>query len=123
MSYWRATRHLPGRPSRRDRATRSTDRNGRPQQARGHGRRATRAIYARNEDFINPTYYRANTRADIDRMLSAAGLRHERFELIGDPTYLAFNELLFRAALVAESLIDRFAPTTRVHLVGLYQKI
>lgn len=86
------------------------------------GRRATRAIYARNEDFINPTYYRANTERDIDRLLSAAGLRRERFEPIGDPTYLAFNEPLFRLALLAETLIDRFAPATRVHLVGLYVK-
>ncbi len=87
------------------------------------GRRATRAIYARNEDFINPTYYRANTYRDIDRMLVASGLRCARFEHIGDPTYLAFNEALFRLSLLAESLIDRFAPSTRVHLVGLYEKI
>jgi SAM-dependent methyltransferase len=87
------------------------------------GRRATRAIYARDEDFINPTYYRANTYEEIDFLLQAAGLRCERFEYVGDPTYLAFNELLFRASLLAERLIDRFAPSTRVHLVGDYKKI
>ncbi|MFN8450008.1 MAG: class I SAM-dependent methyltransferase [Anaerolineae bacterium] len=86
------------------------------------GRRATRAIYARNEDFINPTYYRANTFAQIDRMLRGTGLRGERVAHVGDPTYLAFNEAMFRASLVAERLIDRFAPSTRVHLVGLYRK-
>lgn len=87
------------------------------------GRRATSAIYARNEDFINPTYYRANSYRDIDRMLTAAGMHCERFEHIGDPTYLAFNELLFRASLVIERVIDRFAPNTRVHLVGVYKKL
>lgn len=86
------------------------------------GRRATKAIYARNEDFINPTYYRANTFGDIDRMLVTAGLRCEQFEHVGDPTYLAFNEVLFRASLAAEWLIDHVAPTTRVHLVGMYRK-
>jgi SAM-dependent methyltransferase len=86
------------------------------------GRRATRTIYARSEDFINPTYYRANAFAEIDPMLGSAGLRCERFAHVGDPTYLAFNELFFRASLAAEWLIDRFAPSTRVHLVGLYQK-
>ena len=86
------------------------------------GRRATRAIYARNEDFINPTYYRANTYQEIDNMAQAVGLACERFEHIGDPTYLAFNEALFRISLVIERLIDRFAPRTRVHLVGMYQK-
>ncbi len=86
------------------------------------GRRATRAIYARDEDFINPTYYRANAPGEIDRMLGSAGLRCERFAHVGDPTYLAFNEALYRASLAAEWLIDRFAPSTRVHLVGQYQK-
>jgi SAM-dependent methyltransferase len=87
------------------------------------GRRATRTIYARNEDFINPTYYRANAYAEIDRMLNDVGMRCERFAHVGDPTYLAFNELLFRASLAAEWLIDHFAPTARVHVVGLYQKL
>lgn len=87
------------------------------------GRRATRAIYARDEDFINPTYYRANSFGAIDRLARAAGLHNVRFEHIGDPTYLAFNEALFRASLFAERLIDRFAPRTRVHLVGMYAKI
>lgn len=87
------------------------------------GRRATRAIYARDEDFINPTYYRANSFSTIDRLAREAGLHNVRFEHIGDPTYLAFNEALFRASLFAERLIDRFAPRTRVHLVGMYAKI
>jgi ubiquinone/menaquinone biosynthesis C-methylase UbiE len=87
------------------------------------GRRATRAIYARSEDFINPTYYRANTYHAIDGMAQAVGMHCERFEHVGDPTYLAFNELLFRASLLIERLIDRFAPNTRVHLVGMYQKM
>jgi ubiquinone/menaquinone biosynthesis C-methylase UbiE len=87
------------------------------------GRKATRAIYARDEDFINPTYYRANTFREINTMLSDVGLRCEQFEHVGDPTYLAFNELLFRASLVMERAIDRFASRTRVHLVGMYEKI
>lgn len=87
------------------------------------GRRATRAIYARDEDFINPTYYRANSFRDIDRLTREVGLHNVRFEHIGDPTYLAFNEALFQASLLAERLIDRFAPRTRVHLVGMYAKI
>jgi ubiquinone/menaquinone biosynthesis C-methylase UbiE len=87
------------------------------------GRRATKAIYARDEDFINPTYYRANAFREINTMLSEVGLRCERFEHVGDPTYLAFNELMFRASVLAERMIDRFAPQTRVHLIGVYEKI
>jgi ubiquinone/menaquinone biosynthesis C-methylase UbiE len=87
------------------------------------GRRATKAIYARDEDFINPTYYRANTFREINTMLSEVGLRCERFQFVGDPTYLAFNELLFHISVWIERAIDRFAPQTRVHLVGMYEKI
>lgn len=81
-----------------------------------------KAIYGRDEDFINPTYYRANSFRAIERQLTQAGLRCERFEHISDPTYLAINELFFRLSVAVESLIDRFAPRTRVHLVGLYAK-
>lgn len=81
-----------------------------------------KAIYGRDEDFINPTYYRANSFRQIDSALTAAGFVCERFEHVSDPTYLAINELMFRLATLLERAIDRFAPSTRVHLVGLYRK-
>jgi ubiquinone/menaquinone biosynthesis C-methylase UbiE len=84
--------------------------------------RIVHAIYARDEHFINPTYYRANTQRDIDAAMRAADLRAVRFEHISDPSYLAFNEPLFRVSVVIEGLIDRFSPTSRVHLVGVYRK-
>lgn len=80
------------------------------------------AIYGRNEDFINPTYYRANSFRQIDGALTAAGFRCERFEHLSDPTYLAINDVMFRLSVLVERAIDRFAPNTRVHLVGLYRK-
>jgi SAM-dependent methyltransferase len=82
-----------------------------------------KAIYARDEDFINPTFYRANSYHDIDRLLVVAGLRCVRFDHVGDPTYLALNEALFRASLLLEGALDRFWPRGRVHLVGVYQKV
>jgi SAM-dependent methyltransferase len=81
-----------------------------------------KAIYGRDEDFINPTFYRANTYRDIDSALVAAGFKCERFEHVSDPTYLAINDLMFRVMTTLERAIDRFAPDTRVHLVGLYRK-
>ncbi len=81
-----------------------------------------RAIYARDEDFINPTYYRANTFHAIHRLLTGIGFRCERFEHVSDPSYLAINELFFRASVLVEAWIDRFAPSSRVHLVGHYRK-
>ena len=81
-----------------------------------------RAIYGRDEDFINPTFYRANSFQQIDSALQAAGFHCERFEHVSDPTYLAVNDLMFRLATTLERAIDRFAPDTRVHLVGHYRK-
>lgn len=81
-----------------------------------------RAIYGRDEHFINPTYYRANTQRDIDRLMTTAGLRPERFAHVSDPTYLAFNELLFRVSIAIEAVIERAAPRGKVHLVGMCVK-
>ncbi len=85
-------------------------------------RSVVHAIYGRDEDFINPTFYRANSYRRLDRALTTVGFVCERFEHIGDPTYLALNDLMFRAALLAEGLIDRFWHAGRVHLVGSYRK-
>lgn len=84
--------------------------------------RLVHAIYARDEHFINPTYYRANTQRDIDAAMQAATLRPVRLDHISDPSYLAFNELLFRVSILIEAALDRFSPKSRVHLVGVYQK-
>lgn len=86
------------------------------------GRRATKAVYARDEDFINPTHYRANSQNAVDRLAASVGLKREQFAFVSDPTYLAFNELLFRVSLLVERLIDRPFPFMRVHLVGMYRK-
>ncbi len=80
------------------------------------------AIYGRDEDFINPTFYRANSYRSIDRALTTAGFVCDRFEYVGDPTYLALNDALFRTSVLLEGLIDRFWHAGRVHLVGSYRK-
>lgn len=79
-------------------------------------------IYGRDEEFINPTYYRANTYDGIHRLLTGAGLQEERFEYISDPSYLAVNEILFRLSILVEHVLDAVWPRGRVHLVGLYKK-
>jgi SAM-dependent methyltransferase len=79
-------------------------------------------LYARGDDYIFPTYYRANTRRSIDRQLVAAGLECRRFETISDPSYTAFNEVFFWLSVGIERLTDWVWPGSKVHLVGLYQK-
>jgi len=74
-------------------------------------------IYGRAEADTFPAFYCANTSAQIERLARAAGLEQVSLRFIGDPTYLAFNEVLFRLACLLERVMPR---QMRVHLVGEY---
>ena len=81
------------------------------------------AMYGRGgEDYIFPTYYRANSRKAIDDYLNPFGLEAVCFKYISDPTYLAFNQLFFWLSVGIERVTDVVWPTSKVHLVGLYRK-
>lgn len=85
-------------------------------------RSVVKAIYGRDEDFINPTYYRMNTPNQVERWARLSGLQKVELHTVGDPTYLAFNEGLFIAAAILEHVLDAIWPQSRVHLVGSYVK-
>ncbi|MCX7682822.1 MAG: class I SAM-dependent methyltransferase [Anaerolineae bacterium] len=74
-------------------------------------------IYARSGSDTFPALYRANTFAQIERLAQEAGLRRVSLYMIGDPTYLAFSEPLFRLACLLERITP---PGLRVHIVGEY---
>ena len=74
-------------------------------------------LYGRAEADTFPAFYRANTSAQIEHLARAAGLKRVSLRSIGDPTYLAFNEPLFRLACLLERVTP---PALRVHLVGEY---
>jgi SAM-dependent methyltransferase len=74
-------------------------------------------LYGRVEADTFPAFYRANTPAQIERLARAVGLERASLRFIGDPTYLAFNEVLFRMACLLERVMPR---RMRVHLVGEY---
>jgi SAM-dependent methyltransferase len=74
-------------------------------------------FYGRAEVDTFPAFYRANTPTRIERLARTAGLKRASLRFVGDPTYLAFNELLFRLACLLERATP---PPLRVHLVGEY---
>lgn len=77
-------------------------------------------LYGRAEADTFPAVYRANTRAGIHRLATDAGLWPVAFCTVGDPTYLAFNEPLFRLA----AWLERLTPAgLKVHLIGDYAKV
>jgi ubiquinone/menaquinone biosynthesis C-methylase UbiE len=80
------------------------------------------AIYARGDDYVFPTFYRANTRRAIDTYMKRLGCECRQFEYISDPSYTAFNELTFWVSVGLERITDVVWPQSKVHLVGMYQK-
>jgi ubiquinone/menaquinone biosynthesis C-methylase UbiE len=76
-------------------------------------------LYGRGDKDTFPVTYQANTVERIDRLATAAGLRAVQVELVSDPSYLAFNDLLFSGAMLLEAALpeERF-----VHIVGDYVK-
>jgi len=72
-------------------------------------------LYDRAELDTFPAFYRANSPASIRSLARTAGFEHVSLRFVGDPTYLAFNEPLFRLACFLERLTPRLM---RVHLVG-----
>jgi len=76
-------------------------------------------LYNRAEVDTFPVVYRANTPQRIEGLAQAVGLAPVTLLTIGDPTYLAFNELMYRLAVLFESLTPR---RMKVHLVGDFVK-
>jgi SAM-dependent methyltransferase len=81
--------------------------------------RLVRRLYGRAEADTFPTVYRANTLRRIERLARAAGLSPVALVPVGDPTYLAFNEPLYRLAVLVERLTPGWM---KVHLVGDFIK-
>lgn len=83
-----------------------------------------RKIYGREEKDTFPLAYRANTKGSLDAKLGGVGLANEEFHFVGDPSYIAANNLLFRLAVLWERITDG-GPLRRmkVHLVASYVKV
>lgn len=74
-------------------------------------------LYGRAETDTFPVVYRANTRGQVEALARGAGLQVEHLRAIPDPSYLAFNPLLFRLS----RWISRVTPP--VHLVGVCRRV
>jgi SAM-dependent methyltransferase len=86
--------------------------------------RLARRIYGRKEKDTFPLTYRANTKGALDEKFGRVGLLNEEFHYVGDPSYIAGNDLLFGLGVWWERITDR-GPLrrTKVHLVASYVKV
>lgn len=76
-------------------------------------------LYARKQFDTFRLHYRANTARRLRSLADDSGLVLQKLQIVSDPTYLAFSEVMFRLAI----FLERFIPAHRgVHLVGLIGK-
>jgi SAM-dependent methyltransferase len=76
-------------------------------------------VYGRDGADTFAVRYRANTSSRIREMAAATGFDVAELKVIPDPTYVAFNSLLFKAAMLS----DRMLPAgLGVHLLGDLRK-
>jgi ubiquinone/menaquinone biosynthesis C-methylase UbiE len=78
-------------------------------------RRLVPRLYGRIEADTFPVQYRANTTGAIRSLAERSGLQVAELRVVQDPTYLAFNGLMFRASVLSEGLLPR---GWGVHLLG-----
>jgi SAM-dependent methyltransferase len=77
--------------------------------------RLAQKVYGREEADVFPALYRANTESQIRQLACSAGLTLRAFHFVGDPTYLAFNDLFFHLGCLLERITP---PALRVHFIG-----
>ena len=76
-------------------------------------------IYGRESRDTFAVRYRANTTSRLRSLAARTGFAVSELRVIADPTYVAFNALMFRAAMVAERLLPA---GLGVHILGDLEK-
>jgi len=83
-----------------------------------------RRLYRRQENDTYPKMYKLNSIGKINKILTQTGFKKKKIIFNGDPSYISFNSLLFKTALLIEKITDnRLLKFTKVHIIGIFQKI
>jgi ubiquinone/menaquinone biosynthesis C-methylase UbiE len=82
----------------------------------------TRKLYNRQEHDAFSKFYRINSVKKIRHTLAPLGFKEIDLLLNGDPTYISFNNILFKFSCFLESILDRWFKSAKVHLIGVYEK-
>lgn len=76
-------------------------------------------LYKRTADDTFTTHYRANSAQQLDRLCLQTGLTRHVLHTVPDPTYLAFNPLMYRLSCQIEEILPQ---RRKIHLVGVLMK-
>jgi SAM-dependent methyltransferase len=72
-------------------------------------------VYGRDKGDTFAVRYRANTTSRLRAIAAGSGFAVDELRVVADPTYVAFNALLFKAAVLGERMLP---PGLGVHLLG-----
>jgi SAM-dependent methyltransferase len=83
----------------------------------------TRKLYGRQEHDTFKKYYRINSISRINKILTASGFKQVQLIANGDPSYISFNNWLFKLSCLIEKILNlgRFNQF-KVHLLGVFKK-
>ena len=81
--------------------------------------RLVEQFYGRAEADAFPTYYRANSETAVADLCLESNLKISEFQLISDPTYLAFNQAFFKFMIWFDTQLP---PNRQLHMVACLQK-
>jgi len=83
----------------------------------------TRKMYGREENDTFSKKYRFNSIKKIRKIMKECRFEEDILLTNGDPSYVSFNEVLFRISCLLEKILDvPFLRKFKVHLVGGYVK-
>lgn len=85
--------------------------------------RLVERLYGRGQQDTFRVHYKANTPVQLNRLLQPLGFRLNELYQVGDPSYIAFNELSFRLGVLLDRVAERgFLRQTQAHIVACYLK-
>lgn len=78
----------------------------------------------RSSEDVFPTFYRANTRSDLNRQMEQAGLKEEKFQLLNDPAAFSFIAPLAILELLSGRLLSflGFKSFVGGTIIGVYRQ-
>jgi ubiquinone/menaquinone biosynthesis C-methylase UbiE len=82
-----------------------------------------RRLYGRQKNDTYPKKYKINSVKKISNILLPIGFKKSAVILRSDPTYISFNDTLFKLACYIEKLLSKKCfQFAKVHIIGVYQK-
>lgn len=82
----------------------------------------TKRLYGRQENDTMKVFYRINNIKDIRNKFKVAGFDEQEIIFNEDPSYISFNQILFKISVLIEKIIVKISPKSNVHIIGVFKK-